>query len=175
MFNVRRSVRYHRRREQFLDRCSDWMKVLTAVAGSAAAMALLAESPWSQYVAFMVAILAASNLVFAPGRHAREHALLAVEFIRLEADLVRAEADLTDAKIRELTARKLTLEEGEPPHFRVLNAICFTETAKALGCSPDQYIDVPWYKRAFANLVDVFPGELEKRIDALSRSAHHTR
>ena len=95
LFGVQRSVRYHRRRERFLDRFADWGKVSTALAGSATFASMLAtfEDPWPRLVAAgLTAILAALDVIFNPGRLARQHDDFARDFIRLEREMVLAHA-----------------------------------------------------------------------------------
>ena len=167
LFGVQRSVRYHRRRERFLDRFADWGKVTTALAGSATFASMLAalEDPWPRYFAAgLTAILAASDVIFNPGRLARQHNDLARDFIRLERDMVRAYADveLTAPLVAGFQARRLDIETKEPPHYRTLNKMCHNELVDALGRDPEERADIGALRQVLANVVDM-PGRIDKR------------
>ena len=157
LFDVRRSVRYHRRRQQFLDRVGDWTRVATAVAGSATVAVLIADSALSVALAAVTAVLAALDLVFAPGKLARRHSDLARDFILLEQDLLRTDSDPPPDELAQLRARRLAIEAEEPPHYRVLNAICFDELVTAMGYGDERRSNIRWFQRVFAQFVDVFP------------------
>ena len=165
LFGVRRSVRYHKHRERFLDRISDWSKVATAVAGSATMVSLLSDlgPPWPETAAVATAILAAFEVIFAPGRLARRHHELARGFLGLEQDMLRARTALTEEALLELQTRRLALEADEPPHYRVLNAICHDELVRALGHPEEQFTNLVWIQRVLANFVDLWPHRIRKR------------
>ena len=167
LFGVQRSVRYHRRRERFLDRFADWGKVITALAGSATFASIAAEldDPWPRYFAAgLTALLAASDVIFNPSRLARQHNDLARDFIRLERDMVcaQAEAELTAPVVATFQARRLSIEAKEPPHYRVLNMMCHNELVRALGRDPAQCADIGLLRRIVANVIDL-PGRIDKR------------
>ena len=168
LFGIRRSVRYHRHRERFLDCISNAFKVATAVAGSATVVTLLAEAGpwWPESAAALTALLAAFDVVVAPGRTARLHNELARDFIALEKDTLGAGSGLKRDYLVALEARRLDIEANEPPHYRVLNIICHNELVRATGQSPEHYVDMWWIQIWLANFVDLFPGRLEKRARA---------
>ena len=171
MFAARRSVRYHMHRQRFLDRISKWGSALTAIFGSATVMSLLAEQGeqggWSQYVAAATAVFAALELVFGPGRSARYHNELAREFIALEQEALRVgSASMTAESILALQIRRLDIEAKEPPVYRVLDAICNDEVAKAFGHSEEHRSNVTWFQRLFKNIVDIRADRLEKKLTA---------
>lgn len=168
LFGIRRSVRYHRHRERFLDWISNTFKVATAVAGSATVVSLLAEAGpwWSESAAALTALLSAFDIVVAPGRTARIHNELARDFIALEKDTLGAGSGLEREDLVALEARRLDVEANEPPHYRVLNIICHNELVRATGESPEHYVDMWWIQSWLANYVDLFPGRLEKRARA---------
>ena len=137
-FAVRRSVRYHRHRERFLDRVHHAGALLTAFAGSATVAALLVELParWAWLRLFAAGVTAfggATEVVFGAARAARRHDSLAVSFLGLERDVLRAGLSPTPETLVELQSRRLDIEAGEPPVYRVLDAICHDELVTALG------------------------------------------
>lgn len=166
LFGVRRSVRYHRRRERFLDAIAKAVKVITAGAGAATVLSLVAEGPdWLiETAAGTTAVFSVLDIVFAFDRTARTHSSLASDFLGLEQDLLRADQGaLALSELVDLEARRLTIESREPPHLRALNLMCHNELVKAMGKSTRHYVDIPWYQRGLAQLVDINTSWLEKR------------
>lgn len=167
LFAVRRSVRYHRHRERFLDRVHEFGALLIAVAGFATVATLLAELParwtWVPLVTASVTGLAgATELVFGPARAARRHDSLAVSFLALEKDLLRAGRSLTPEVLVELQSRRLDLEVVEPPVYRVLDAVCHDELVTALGVDPSQRSNVTRWQRLWRHCLDVGAHRIRK-------------
>ena len=170
LFAVRRSVRYHRHRERFLDRAYQAGAVLTVFFGSATVAAELGELPprwaWVRLLAASLTTLAGSTeLVFGPARAARRHDSLAVSFLALEKDLLRFGPSLTPEALVELQSRRLEIEATEPPVYRVLDAICHDELVTALGIDPSQRTNVTRWQRLWRHVVDVQPHRLRKNAE----------
>ena len=164
LFGVRRSVRYHARRERFLDGAHDLGALVAAVSGSAAIASLLAALD-SALVVAAVAVSAgfsAHELVFRTAKKARLHNDLTREFIALEKELVMAGEDLPESRLRELQARRLDIEAREPPALRVLDAMCHDELVTALGIEAGERADPTRLQRLFAHLFDVGAHRLHK-------------
>ena len=167
LFAVRRSVRYHRHRERFLDRVHQFSVLLTAVTGFATVATLLAELParwtWVRLSAASVTALAgATEVVFGFARAARRHDSLAVSFLDLEKDLVCAGPSLTPEVLVELQSRRLDLEAVEPPVYRVLDAVCHDELVTALGMDPSQRSNVTRWQRLWRHCLDVGAHRIRK-------------
>ena len=167
LFAVRRSVRYHRHRESFLDRVHRFGALLTAFAGLATVATLLAELParwtWVRLLAASVTALAgATELVFGPARAARRHDSLAVSFLALEKDLLRAGRSVTAEILIELQSRRLDLEAAEPPVYRVLDAACHDELVTALGIDASQRSNVTRWQRLWRHFLDVGAHRIRK-------------
>ena len=116
---VRRSIRYHRRRESFLDRVHQMSAVLTVLFGAATVAALLADLParwtWVRLLAAsLTAIAGATELVFGPANVAGRHGSLAVRFLFLEKDLLRAGSSLSRETLVDLQSRRLDIGAAEP-------------------------------------------------------------
>ena len=167
LFGVRRSVRYHRRRERFFDRMHHLGAFAAALTGSATIAALLAGHPTLVTVAAAVTALAgAGEMVFGLARKARRHNNLAREWIALERDVVRAGEELPESRLRELEAARLDIEACEPPVLRVLDAMCHDELVTALGIEDGHRSNLGWWQRWFANVADVGAHRLRKRVVA---------
>lgn len=170
LFAVRRSVRYHRHRESFLDRVHQLGALLTVVAASATVATLLAELPvqwtWMPLLTASVAALAgATELVFGPARAARRYDSLAVSFLALEKDLLRAGPSLTAEILVGLQSRRLDLEAAEPPVYRVLDAVCHDELVTALGIDQSQCSNVTRWQRLWRHFLDVGAQRIRKNAE----------
>lgn len=169
LFGIRRSVRYHRRRERFLAGCATWFKILTAGAGTSTVVSLLAgtDSYLINAAAAATAVFSVLDIVFAPERTARTHNSLAQDFIRLEQDMLQIghgdDSRIDPGKLIDLEARRLTIEAQEPLHLRALNLMCHNDLVKATGKSTRQYVDIPFYSRLLSQIIDVSTHRLEKR------------
>lgn len=165
LFGVRRSVRYHVRREQFFDRAHHFGMFVAALSGSATIATLLAEHSAlvTAAAAAATAIAGALEMVFGLARKARRHNSLAREFIALERDLVRAGEELPPPRLRELEAARLDIEAREPPVLRVLDTMCHDELVTALGIEDGHRSNLGWWQRWPAHFVDVGAHRLRKR------------
>ena len=164
LFAVRRSVRYHMRRQRFFDRLERIGALASLAAGSSTIVALLAsvDERLVLAAAAATALAGASAVIFTPGLRARQHNDLAREFIGLEQDMVRA-ADVTPERLAELTARRLKIEAAEPPILRVLDAMCHNELLTALGGDEGQRASVTRLQRWLANWADFRADRVRKQ------------
>ena len=172
LFAVRRSVRYHRRRERFFDRWHRFGALASAIAGSAAIASLLAKFSATLVTGLVAAaaVAGALELVFGFARSARLHNDLAREFTTLEQELVQAGEDVAPARLRDLEGRRLEIESREPPVLRVLDAMCHDELVTALDIEEGQRTDPTWVQRMLAHWFDVGAHRLRKQGGADSRA-----
>ena len=173
LFAVRRGVRYHRRREQFFEMCHGLGAFITALAGSAGALALF-TSKLPHAVPWLVAIAAGTSvveLVFRFGARARRHTDLARDFVELERDVERRGTDVTMTDLADFRERRLEIESHEPKILNVLNVICDDEVSVAMGVSEKHLSNVRWYQRCCAQLIDIMPHTLRRRSAASPSSS----
>ena len=90
LFGVRRSVRYHMRRQAFFDGVGEFLTLMALIAASTTVLVRVA---WPDSVAVLVvasvSVLAqALALTWTPGRRARQHNEIARSFIDLEQKMV---------------------------------------------------------------------------------------
>ena len=165
LFGVRRSTRYHMRRQRFFGRLERVAALAALVAGSLTVIVLLAsvDERLVLAAAAATAVAGASAVVFAPGLRARQHNDLAREFIGLERDMVRA-GDVTPERLAELTARRLEIEAAEPPILRVLDTMCHNELLTALGSDEGQRVGITRLQRWLANWADFRADRLRKQL-----------
>ena len=165
LFGVRRSVRYHRRRERFLDAVHNLGALITAISGSGAVMVLLSDldEAWAIGAAAIVAVAGAVEVVLRPAKFARLHSELARDFIGLEKEMLRQGGTISDAALADLEVMRLEIEAREPPALRVLDAMCHDELVTALGIRESERADPKWYQRMLAQVFDVGAHRLHKR------------
>ena len=167
LFDVRRSVRYHNRRRQFFDRFSKLSDTFALLSGSGTIITVVSTLSTSNapiYFAAATAIASAVNLVFGTKNNARLHHDLARQFIALEKRLI--DPELTPAMLALVEADRLSIEAEEPPALRVLDLLCHNELVKAMGYGKEELFKIPFWKSAFANFYDVFPGSIKKHSAA---------
>ena len=165
LFGIRRSVRYHMRRQRFFDRLERIGALASLVAGSSTVVTLLArvDERLVLAAAAATAVAGASAVIFTPGLRARQHNDLARDFIALEQDLVRAGDAVTPERLAELKARRLQIEAAEPPILRVLDAMCHNELLTALDGDEGQRASITRLQRWLANWADFRADRLRKQ------------
>jgi hypothetical protein len=182
-FGVRRSIRYHVKRQQFFDRLDAFTSFFNVVLGSAAVLALLRGNPSTQvpvqnqglnlttfdwigvYAAALVTILSAIELVVGYARKSRQHEKLGCKFIDLERRMIteRNDPNFSEANLAVLTGERLNIEAEEPPPKIALDSICHNELLRADGNeNKNEYVQLTRLQRAFAQFFDLFPDTITK-------------
>ena len=154
-FGVRRSVRYHRRREAFFDALRSWIQFITTFAGTATVAVVLAQCPrkLEAFMALLVAALTTLDQVLRTARKARLHAQLADRFCALERKIV-LERSTAENHLEQLTAERLEIEQDEPPIKRVLDVMCHNELCKAMGYDESMLSPLTGPQRVLAQFFD---------------------
>lgn len=164
LFGVRRSVRYHMRRQRFFDRLDRATALASLMAGSSTVVALLASAGEGLVLAAAAATAVAgacaavSCRAVAPAAQRPRR-----EFTGLERDVVGTAGDLTPERLAELTDRRLAIEAGGPPILRVLDALCHNELLTAVGGSDNQRATITRLQHWLANWTDFRADRLRKR------------
>jgi hypothetical protein len=155
LFSVRRSIRYHNYRRRFFDNLSTVVQLATVIFGSATVFAVMSGLGVAVYVAAMVTILSAINIVISPVRKSILHAELAKRFIDLE-NAITGVAEMDEQQLREFEQQRLKIERDEPPVLRVLDSLCHNEQLRAEGYEGDEhYVEVPLVKRLLAQFTNM--------------------
>jgi hypothetical protein len=157
LFAVRRSIRYHMRRQAFFE---IWQRLTSGVGvvfGSAALGALLTQlgkdfPSLPIYAAAIVTLATGLDLVVGTARMAWTHAALRKRFIDLEKKLLGSD-QLSEAEYALLFRERLDIEADEPPVLRALDTICHNDLVQALGMN-DHQVSLPWYKLLTAQFVN---------------------
>ena len=159
-FGVRRSVRYHERREGsllFLRNAADFM---VFVLGSVTALIIVelvgSEWPilWRLAVPIGATLLTGAALVCQWAAKGALHSELKRRFIALERKLVRRRGNLTEDVMGILEEERLTIQADEPPVLRVLDTICHNDMVHAMRLPREHIVPVTFLQRLFAPFFD---------------------
>jgi hypothetical protein len=134
-----RSTLYHKAREGALDSAHRFMMFLIVVGGSGAVIAVSEDLGVAPYIAVVPAILGAIDLVFGLTKQAKDHAVLARDFMDLAAD-----ARIGARKLDELQARFYRLCAEEPPVYEALESLCFNQIASAQRSKERRVVALPY-------------------------------
>ncbi len=130
LFGVRRSIRYHSRRQAFFERLDRWFAFVLVLLGAGAVASVLQDNKtWTLAAGVGVTCIAGLNLVFGFGVKAGRHAQFVKDFTRLEK---RLHDDDSDETVAAVTKERLDIEAAEPPVMHVLNDLCHNELLQAM-------------------------------------------
>ena len=155
LFAVRRSRRYHMRREQFFSRFHFLFGFSTTVCGSAAFATLLADLAVGLWLAGVTALFGAIDLAGQPFSRSLTHRKLTQRFTRLERAMRVPESEIDVRLLRKLEGRRLKIEVQEPPVLQVLNLVCHNEEVLAGGYDSEHFRRLRWRQRFLASLFDL--------------------
>ena len=131
LFGVRKSVRYHQRRQAFHEW---WNTVIIALSFACSASAMAEWSAeWRQLLIGATSFLLMLNWVIGLTRRANIHAKLGQRFASLEQEMTPFEKrrDL-DAEVEfGFRRRRLEIEADEPAKMRVMDILCHNELCAA--------------------------------------------
>lgn len=157
LFGVRRSIRYHRRRQDFFGS----MNIVAAVGIWCTSVALVAairhaaDTAVASYGALMGAALGLFLLAMwfklRMLRCAAAYARLADEFADLEIEMI-ALVEPSPADLARLGVRRLEIEKREPHVKRALDILCHNEMIRSYGYGRPRRIGP--VRRLLANFVD---------------------
>ena len=171
LFAVRKSVRYHERRQRFFMSCNRFVSFVTAASGTSAVVTLLndADKGVVLAIALLITLAGLLDLVFGTARRISEHGNLAREFVALERRMTLTET--SSEALRELTAARLEVEEREPPILRVLNVLSHNDVMRSMGYPPSQWARVTPWQRRFAPFFDFRADGLSGELTTSSETA----
>lgn len=151
LWDVRRSRRYHDRREQFLLRTARTGTWLSLVGSSATVFAVIGGTWGATLAGLATMAISAFNLAVGAGDAARKHNDLRRRFIALEVEMVRADQDDLPAVVRDWAAEYLKIESDEPPIMGNLDRLCHNELVRAEGRG--KLASVGWCARWLSNVL----------------------
>ena len=156
-FGIRRSVRYHMRREAFYSFLNRITSAMAVIFGSAAMASLLTDinNRYAVLAAAVVTVFSAFDLVIGTASMARLHSDLRRRFLTLEKRLaLMHEPDAQ--QLADMQNARLDIEADEPPILRALDTICHNDLLRAEGYPMDSgvYIPLKLYQRWTAHIIN---------------------
>lgn len=151
-FAVDLSARYHARRQAFYARCRSFSAASSAVLAAAAGGNALAESTSHRVVAWLsliAAVIGALDWVVGTSKMANKHSRLRRSFLGLLTNIQRVR-EPTWEQFQKWKDRRLRIEAGEPPIFRVLQSQTRNELCTARGYK--QKVKISWFYQWTAQL-----------------------
>ena len=168
LFGVRKSVRYHQRRQAFHEW---WNTVIIALSFACSASAMAEWSAeWRQLLIGATSFLLMLNWVVGLTRRANAHAKLGQRFASLEQDMVPFEKnrDLEAENEERFRRRRLEIEADEPAKMRVMDILCHNELCEA--AYPDHSIyPVAAWRRWLGHFIDIGEGETDGQPSSARR------
>lgn len=143
--SVRRTIRYHDRREFYFARVHRLATGLSALLGTIGVGAVVKTCETAAMIATgLVTLVSTTSLVWGASDMARKHMDLKRKFIELEAKMTE-EGPSTAEKNAAWQAARLRIEADEPPVMRNLDRLCHNELVAALGYGTPRRIG-PWQR-----------------------------
>lgn len=168
-FSVHKSRRYHEKLNAFYGSWRDLAKIVTVIAGSGAFLVLLAgHEGWGQLIVAFVALWAVLDIVLIPDKKAELHKELRQGFTRLAGELETAPR--TAESYGNLVAKRLQLEEEEPPCKRLVDLQARNDECRARGFPSDDLVPLSEWQRYLGYLHTFGLARVEKW-----KSAHEAR
>ncbi|MCY3606572.1 MAG: hypothetical protein OXH45_12570 [Gammaproteobacteria bacterium] len=161
LFGVRKSVRYHEKREGFFTNVQNIASFVSILSSSAAALIItnFIATGWPALGKVLIplagALFSSISLAWRAPSRAAEHKSLKQRFISLERKLIACRRNPAEEDIENLTRERLLIEMEEPPVLEVLEAICYNEITHSMGLSRQSMVTVGRWQRAFSSLFDV--------------------
>ncbi len=157
-FGIRRSARYHSKRQAFFEAFDQASTFVLIILGSGVMAPIRAENIF--WIGLAVASVSAMKLVIGFGRRASVHSQLVKDFMRLEKELSQDDSEET---FRRVKGMKDDLDASEPPVLRVLDVICHNEINRALDITdPDEYAEITPFQRLASPFFSWRPHTLKK-------------
>lgn len=170
LFDVRRSVRYHRRRQKFYTFMDNLTNFISLICGSSVIYAALSDGAlklWILYTAIAITVSSAISILLAFSQKARDHSNLANDFIALEIEMIEIDREeITLSQLTDFKKKRLRIEVKEPPVLIVLDNICYNEQSRAAGLLHQKEVVIGWFQRLCAPFFDFNAHKLRLKTDA---------
>ncbi len=147
-FAIQKTRRYHEKLSGFYGKWRDRMRVVTAVAGSGAFFIVVAKYQHAaEWITAFVALWAVLDIIIMPDKKHDLHNDLCKRFTALAAKT--HQLPRTVETLRELTAERLILEQGEPPCKRLVDLEARNDECRARGYPPEDLVPLSKWQRFF--------------------------
>lgn len=171
LFAVRKSVRYHERRQRFFLRWNRTVAIAATAFGTTAVASLLQDAPQTvlMVIALIVTVVGLLDLVVGTANRLSQHANLEREFVWLERRIVLAA--VSEETLADLTAARLEIESREPPVLRVLNVLSHNDVMRSMGYPKSEWAPVTPWQRRFAPFFDFRADQLSGELTTSGETA----
>lgn len=139
---------------------------MNAVAGAGAFIALLGgkSTLLAQVLIGTVAGLSAIDNVLGFSKKSKRHFDLCRRFSELAASI--EEWDATEANLKKAKARRIKIEEDEPPIKRLIDIVARNEELRARGYPPSDFAPISWLQAIFGYFLTFGMRRLDSWSDA---------
>ena len=166
LFHVRRSVKYHDRRNRFFENVLNGSMFVALIGGVAfivlgLGMFSAQEMEMTRLIPGIITSMAtAFALLSKSTMKSNLHNQLKARFIHLRQEMER-NRDCTSGQVAEWTAQRLAIEVEEPPINRIVDAMCHNEVTYSMGHTEAQhYVRVRFWHRLFGPFTRYFDHRL---------------
>lgn len=137
----------------FFERWNKLVLLFSALSATAIFTAVVANygKTYELSFSFFLALITFIDLVVNSTRMSRLHSDLYRQFVDLEKDFILAGDAPEDLVLRQLHARRLSLEAEEPPVLTILNLLCHNEIVYAYGYDKSHLVPITAWQRFWAH------------------------
>ncbi len=169
LFSVRRSVRYHKKRERHFATIDSVLTTSLLLSGLVTLTVVLGpfDNAHVTSLAGIITLASVLQVVFKPHDKASGHAELANRFSSLEHDLVVVGPEIDKAKVRLFGARRIQIEADERPKLEIVDLMAHNDLVRAMGYRKDdgQFVEIPPCMRFWAHYANWGAHKLQKDCD----------
>lgn len=145
-FHAQVSVRYHRRRAAFLERCSALMSVVILLGGAAAFVGVVGEATlFAKIVTLAIVGVGVIQIVFQTDRWAAAHRQWLRQWSDMLAEIRKASAP-DQHQIGRWIDRQIVIEADCVGEMKALANDCYNRTMNALQRDGDPFKITPWQR-----------------------------
>ena len=155
-FGVQRNIRYHMSRRKWYSFWANAVNATILMAGSSAVYPVVEETG-QEYVLIMlitVAVLTTLNILFKFSTRAAIHYQLQRDFSNLDAEMTLCDDQSVEAP-KPFRAKRLKIEQREPPALWILGFLKHNELCRAIG--KDNFYKVNIFQRLLSQVIDIRP------------------
>ncbi len=160
-FSINKSRRYHEMLCSFYGAWRDWMRIITAVAGSGAFLLVTAKvQGWAEVISAFVALWAVIDVVASPDKKAERHRKLGERFTQLAEKI--AVSPHTKETYGANLAERLRIERDEPPCKRLVDLQARNDECRSRDFPPEREVPLNGWQRTLGYFFTFGMSRLER-------------
>lgn len=152
-YEIALSIRYHQRREQWLDWWDKCGKAIAVIGGTATLATAVGDGPLKLTIGLAIALTSGVSLVFGVAQKARVHNELRRKYLQLEARILKETSPTTES-LAALRAEKSLIEADEPPTLSIVVRLAQNDLARSQG-RLDYVKKVSLWEHTWGNLFEL--------------------